>query len=148
MGSSSKVVLVGATSLIVGVYGISLKKVETNNVNTALVNVSRVQNEYTSDAAMRSALSLFQYYDGKYEVGGTKKGVAGTVFTYNVKPTGGNNAYATVTVYFPDGSTQVLEAKLVDAKKQGKAASKPGVRSMHKGGWLVAGYFPGHTKKP
>ena len=56
MGSSSKVLLVGATSLIVGVYAISLKNVQSNNMQTAQSQVARIQNERLVDAALVLAL--------------------------------------------------------------------------------------------
>jgi hypothetical protein len=148
MGSSSKVVLIGATSLIIGIYGASLKRVQSDHMQAALTNVYRVQRIYGGDAAMRSALSSYQAINGAYSVYGTKAlpGHTGT-FDYSIVRTGyTSTAKATVNVYYADGSSQKITGtvtKLLYGKHP-----KQGVRKIHKGNFEVSGMFAAAVKKP
>jgi hypothetical protein len=57
MGNASRVVVVGAMSLVVGIYGLSLKKVQAVDLDASLMPVKRVQYERKVAAAVRSAMS-------------------------------------------------------------------------------------------
>lgn len=147
MGSSSKVVLVGATSLIIGIYGVSLKSVQSSYVQAAQTNVSRVQRGLAADAAMRSALSLYQSYGGAYSITDSKTlpGKNGN-FTCSVIKKTGTTATATVNIVYPDGSTQLLSGTVT---KLGVGQHyKVGPRKIHKGGFEISGYYAGVVKKP
>jgi hypothetical protein len=135
MGSSSKVILVGATSLIVGVYAISLKRAETDGVAAAMKQVKRVQNERTEDAAMRAALSSFVKDRGAKDKSGTVKAIDGTNFTYAIKARG-TTADVTVTV-LRDGVPKVITAKLTK-KSSGMGQ---GARKIRRGDWEITESF-------
>jgi hypothetical protein len=147
MGSSSKVLFVGAVSLIVGIYGASLKRVQADHMQAAMTNVYRIQRMYAGDAAMRSALSYYQAIDGAYNVYGTKTlpGNIGT-FDYSIVRTSYFNACATINVYYADGSTQTLTGTV--AKIATGKGAKQGVRKIHKGRFEVSGVFAAAVKKP
>ena len=135
MGSASKIVLVGATSLIVGVYAVSLKNVQSNRLMAAYTDVSRVQDRYTVDAALRGALSSFQSYNGIYEVWGTKTLLGGGTYYYDVKPTYSGSDYADVWMYiYQANDTTYVRAKAKNVVDLGTGISY-GVRKIHKGGY-------------
>jgi hypothetical protein len=148
MGSSSKVVLIGATSLIIGIYGASLKRVQSDHMQAALTNVYRVQRIYGGDAAMRSALSSYQAINGAYSVYGTKSlpGNTGT-FDYSIVRGGRSTiARATVDVQYSDGSSQTITGTV--AKIAPGKGVKQGLRKIHKGNFEVSGMFAAAVKKP
>ncbi|HTY37152.1 MAG TPA: hypothetical protein VMH23_08560 [Bacteroidota bacterium] len=154
MGSASKIILIGATSLIVGIYAVSLKKVQTNDVNTALVEVNRVQFERVQAAAVRSALSLFYSYGGG-DLSGTRTALGGGTFTYSF--TSHWNSYVwdprtysygaydytnlTVTVYL-NGVPRVVTARVERTDLSGSYGYvKQGPRKMHRASWEVTKYY-------
>jgi hypothetical protein len=148
MGSSSKVVLVGATSLIIGIYGASLKRVQSEHMQVAMSNVYRVQRQYAGDAAMRSALSSYQAVDGDHSVWGTKSLPSNTgTFDYSIIRIGySTTARVTVDVHYADGSSQTLTGTV--AKIATGKGAKQGIRKVHKGRFEVSGMFAAAVKKP
>ncbi|MBF8296622.1 MAG: hypothetical protein HW389_3167 [Bacteroidetes bacterium] len=135
MGSSSKVILVGAMSLIVGVYAISLKKAEASGVEAALKHVNRVQSERLEDAAIRTAMFTFVKNGGKYSYYGTKLALGGGTYSY-LMITHGTWADLSVTVT-KNGVKKNITAR-VDKRTTGV---KKGARSIHRGQWEVTKSF-------
>jgi hypothetical protein len=136
MGSSSKVILVAATTLIVGTYAISLKQVQTKQVVAASAEVDRLQDEQTLDAAMRAALDEYVLGNGNSNKSGTLTAVDGGAFTYTVVKNGSAGATLTVTLT-RGGRTRVATATLT--KTTGNV--KQGSRKIHRGKWEVGSAF-------
>lgn len=142
MGSSSKVLLVGATSLIVGVYAISLKNVQTTGMQTAQSQVSRMQNERLVDAALSIALddtkasfagnTLKHNGDSKVVTG--KSALGGTI-AYTVIRKTNSTAEIDITVKVGNAKDRIVIAQVEQAKK------KSGYRKVHRGDWRVASVF-------
>lgn len=138
MGSSSKVILVGATSLIVGVYGISLKKAESDGVQAAMKHVKRVQNERTEDAAMRTALSSFVAEDGRKDKSGSLRALDGSTFTYSVakikeKDDPDRGDYRLIVTMTREGVSKVVTSVL----KKMTGDMKEGARTIKRGKYQV-----------
>ena len=145
MNNSSKVIFLGTVTMIVAAYSLSIKDVQSARLQTGLANINRVQAVYSADAAMRSALSTYQYYDGKESVSGRKYLPNGSgYFDYWVAKAYGSTT-ATVKLYLPDGSTQVLSA-LVEKVASGHGV-KQGIRKIHKGNFQLSGYYAGVVQK-
>jgi hypothetical protein len=135
MGSASKVVLVGAASLIVGVYGISLKMVQGTDVGTALSQVRIVQNERTDDAALRAALDRITRspYLGKYSLTGSLTALGGGTMNYNYTSyTSWGNMTLTMN---QDGDSRIIDVTL-----EKKTTTNPGFRHILRGQWQVTKY--------
>jgi hypothetical protein len=139
MGSSSKVILIGATSLIVGVYGISLKKAETDGMKAAMKHMDRVQNERTEDAAMRTALCAFVADNGANDKSGSLTALDGSTFTYSVAKIRGRGVpdegnYRLIVTITKDGvsktTTSVVTRVLGNMKR--------GARVIHRGKFQVS----------
>jgi hypothetical protein len=133
MGSSSKVLLVGATSLIVGVYAISLKNVQTTGLQTAQSHVSRMQNERLVDAALSLALDDVQKH-GSYDKTVTGRHALGGTIDYTVIRKTSSTAEIDITVKI-SGKDRIVVAQVEQAKK------KSGYRKVHRGDWRVASVF-------
>jgi hypothetical protein len=135
MGSSSKVILVGAMTLIVGTYAVSLKQVQTKQVAAASAVVDRLQQEQTFDAAMRAALDAYVAGNGSSDKSGTLTAVDGGTFTYSVKNVDG---VATLTVTMTrNGGIKVATAKLTKTSSK----VKQGSRRIHRGQWEASSAF-------
>jgi hypothetical protein len=146
MGSSSKVILVGAMSLIIGIYASSLKSVQNQQIQTATANVNRVQHLFAADAALRSALSTYEANNGKNNVSETKTlPNNGGSFVNNITK-GSSNAVTSITITYPDGSTQVVSATI--SKLSPGQYYKSGARKIHKNGYVVSQIFADAVKKP
>jgi hypothetical protein len=137
MGSSSKVILVGATSLIVGVYAISLKKAEVDGVQAAMKNVKRVQNERIEDAAMRTSLSSFVKDNGKLNKKGTQKALDGSTFSYNISKIKHTDNYLLTLTIARDGVEKTITGQLSEATGD----VSQGARKIHRGKWQVTKSF-------
>lgn len=130
MGTSSKVILVGATALIVGAYAVSLKKAESSGFEAAMKAVKRVQNERIEDAAIRIAIDEFVNADGSKDMSGSKKSFGDSRCSYDIKQHG---IYADVTVTVEiDGVKKTIVARL-----DKKAEVQQGPRKIHRGSWQV-----------
>jgi hypothetical protein len=149
MGSASKIILIGATSLIVGIYAVSLKKVQANDINTALVEVKRVQFERVQAAALSTALSSFVSF-GAVDLVGSKTQLGGdTTFTYSFTSYG-DYAYLTMTVYQRNFYTDdhghlqnVLVPRVITATVEYTYGYgvKQGPRKIHRAMWQVSKYY-------
>jgi hypothetical protein len=136
MGSSSKVLLVGATSLIIGTYAVSLKRVQTQEMQTAAADFNRVQNEHVLDAALRSALDTVANFKNLKKASGTMKTIDGGTFTFSATKDGGSAGTLTVTLT-RNGGTRVAKALLEKVTGQ----LKQGSRNIHRGKWQVTKSF-------
>ena len=146
MGSASKIILIGATSLIVGIYAVSLKKVQTNDINTALVEMKRVQFERVQAAAIRTAIDKFisaPYY-GSYDISSSRFQLGSdTTFTYSFTGTNpGVSSNLQITVYQRD-QNNVLVPRVITATVENTNGSgvKQGPRKMHRAKWQVSSYY-------
>jgi|WetSurMetagenome_2_1015567.scaffolds.fasta_scaffold794768_2 hypothetical protein len=142
MGSSSKVLLVGATSLIVGVYAISLKNVQTTGMQTAQSQVDRINNERMVDAALSLALddtkSSFENNtlkkNGDTKVVSNKSALGGTIgYTLIRKST--STAEIDITVSSSSGKNRIVIAQVEQTRKN------HGYRKVHRSDWRVASVF-------
>jgi hypothetical protein len=136
MGSSSKVILVGATSLIVGVYAISLKNVQSKNVNTAIVQVNRVQIERLTDAALSLALHHIVFMGGGSSAvcDWTQVAALGGTVKYRIPTVKDCSATVFITV-MKDGVSKNFKAIM---KKEN---TRKGHRKVHRGEWQVTSVF-------
>ncbi len=154
MGSASKIILVGATSLIVGIYAVSLKNVQTNDVTTALVDVKRVQFERVQAAAVRSALSVF-YAWGAGDLSGTRNALGGGTFSYSFSSHWNSGAWdprtlsygaydyanMAITLYL-DGVPRTITARVERTDLAGSYGYvKQGPRKMCRASWEVTKYY-------
>ncbi|MCX6144610.1 MAG: hypothetical protein NTZ35_15485 [Ignavibacteriales bacterium] len=131
---SSKTLLVSATMLIVGVYAISLKSVQTTAMQTAQSQVSRMQSERLVDAAMSVALDDVQKYGPQNKTITGKKALGGTI-DYTITKKSSSLAQIDIDVYIGGGKTRHVVAQVEQAKK------KSGYRKVHRGDWRVASVF-------
>jgi hypothetical protein len=146
MGSASKIILIGATSLIVGIYAVSLKKVQTNDINTALVEMKRVQFERVQAAAIRTAIDKFisaPYY-GSYDISSSRFQLGNdTTFTYSFTGTDpGVSSSLQVTVY-QRNQYNVFVPRIITATVTNTSSGgvKQGPRRIHRGTWQVTKYY-------
>jgi hypothetical protein len=135
---SSKVVLVGATSLIVGIYALSIKKVETDYVATSAKHVAMVQADRLAEAGLRLAVDKIANMNGSLKKL-TKKDqyVLGGIVDYNISNGTSSSADLTVTVSI-GGVTKSAIAHVVK-KDRGKISK--GLKSIHRGQWIVTEYY-------
>jgi len=143
MGSSSKVLLVGATSLIVGVYAISLKNVQTDNFKVAQSRVDLVQNERLVDAALTLALDKVKKTGGSMNTTVSGKKVLGGDVSYSITSANGKLAKIVLTVS-KNGTVRRVNAtveKIEPSAGPGKTSQKQGFRKIHRGNWQVTSVF-------
>lgn len=146
MGNASKIVLVGAASLIVGVYGISLKMVQGTDVGTALSHVRLVQNERVEDAAVKAALERITRAPllGKSSTSGTVTALGGGTFQYSY--TKDSTVVCTnppFTYYYGHATLTMIQygdTKTFDVSMQNKPKTNPGFRHILRGQWQVTKY--------
>jgi hypothetical protein len=138
MGSSSKVLLVGATSLIVGVYAISLKNVQTTGMQTAQSQVNRMQNERLVDAALILALNEVKKTGGNENKTVTGAHAFGADITYTISHANGDNANILLTIT-KGNFTETVKA-LVE-RIQVSHGHKKGMRKSHRGNWQLTNAF-------
>jgi len=139
MGSSSKVLLVGATSLIVGVYAISLKNVQTTSMQTAQSRVDRAQNERLVDGALILALDKVKNTGGNVNTTETRRAF-GADITLTISSANGSKANLTLTIT-KGGITQTVKATV---EKQSSHGHRWGYRSMHRSDWRLVNAFVKH----
>ena len=129
----SKVVLVGATSLIVGIYSLSLKRVESDYVKASSNRVKVVQLDRLAEATLRLAVNDLangwsaRSVSGKKALGGsTDYAISknGTTFTIT----------ATVKV---GGATKTIVATALKTT----GTIKKSFRSIHRGQYVVTKYY-------
>jgi len=141
MGSASKVILVGATSLIIGIFAVSLKTIQTNDIKTAMVDTKRVQFEQVQAAAVRSAMYYFVYYGCGNLPLTSKNALGGGTYSYKFENTTSSATDLTVTVSL-DGVSRVITARVENTFGLGV---NQGPRKMHRGTWQVTKYYVART---
>ncbi len=145
MGNASRVVLVGAMSLVVGIYGVSLKSVQTTDLNASLMPVKRVQFERQAAAAVRIAANTwvgnYNIYGGyNWSSSGTALGGGTCTFDFAYNYNYGND-YVDITLKVPsngDATPRVVTARL---QNTGGSGMLQGPRKIRRGTWQVTKYF-------
>ena len=161
MSNGSKIVLVGATTLLVGIYTVALKQAQLTDIVAADQIGQISQTERVTDAAFRAAVYRVQtnvktYRDlmgnmSALSIAATKTalGENGGTYTYNLYvPYAGYNATGTVTVTVPDGKatthyvekTYSVEVKRVNGTGSLATGTKPGYRTAVRGQWQLTRY--------
>ena len=133
----AKAVLGGAIMLVIGVYAISLKNVQTSGMLTAQKHVNHMQNERIVDAALVLALDYVKSNGGNQPATVTGKHTLGADISYRIVPGSGNTATIYLTIS-KNGFTENITAT-VEKIKNGK--QKKGYRKMHRGDWQLASAF-------
>lgn len=151
MGSAAKIVLVGAMSLVVGIYSVSLKRAQTTDLVTSISQVSRVQNESVEDMALRVAVYRVQAnrdadMSTVYSISGTKTLLGGGTYTYSFLNIAINkvlNIAGTVTVTVSNGATKTIDVTVskVNAGDPAFPNTKPGHRHFVRGRWQITKAF-------
>lgn len=153
MGNAAKIVLVAATSLVVGVYAVSLKKVQTINLEAALTYVDPVEtNCGIEDAALRCAVYRIQANVSAYRgmgnstalsIAASRTALGGGEYYYNLYVPYAQwyaTGYVDVTpVNKPTRRIYVRVDKMIGTGCSLTAATgtKPGYRSYVKGAWQI-----------
>jgi len=144
MGSSAKILLVGATSLIVGVYAISLKSVQSAGMDSAQSQMNQMQNERLVDAALSLALDDVKKHglpaSGVREVIG-KQALGGTI-DYSIKTTG--EIDLTLKRLNKNGEWKNVSLAVANVEQ---ATKKHGYRKIHRGDWRVASVYVKRVKQ-
>lgn len=160
MANGSKIVLIGATTLLVGIYTVALKQAQLTDTKAADQIGQISQMERVTDAALRVAVYRTQYNVKTYRdmgnmtalnITGTRTalGSDGATYSYNLYvPYAGYNATGTVTITLRDGMAQTgysSKTYSVDVKKVNGTGSiatgtKPGYRTSVRGQWQLAKY--------
>lgn len=156
MGSASKIILIGATSLIIGIYAVSLKTVQTNDIGTALVDVKRVQFERMQAAAVSSAMSAFVSYGATDSLSGTRNALGGGTFSYKFISHVSSwywdgwswnpiYDYSTLTLTATlDGVPRTITARVENTSLRSDPAQryiKQGSRKLHRATWEMTKYY-------
>ncbi|HCA81259.1 MAG TPA: hypothetical protein DEP53_16135 [Bacteroidetes bacterium] len=166
MSNGSKIVLVGATTLLVGIYTVALKQAQLTDIVAADQIGQISQTERVTDAAFRAAVYRVQtnvktYRDlmgnmSALSIAATKTalGENGGTYTYNLYvPYAGYNATGTVTVTVPVNKglqdvralqdyvrTYSVEVKRVNGTGSLATGTKPGYRTAVRGQWQLTRY--------
>jgi len=129
----SKVVLVGATSLIVGIYSLSLKKVESDYVKASSSRMKMVQLDRLAEATLRLAVNDLANGLSSKSVSG-KKTLGGSA-DYAVSKSG--NTFTITATVKVSGATKTIVATAEKVTGQ----IKKGFRSIHRGQYVVTKYY-------
>lgn len=151
MGNAAKIVLVGAASLVVGIYSVSLKRAQTSGLMTSISHVSRVQTESYEDMALRAALYRVQFNRDQdmstvYTIASTKTLLGGGTYTYDFPNIAINkvlNITGTVTVTPPNEATKTIDLAVsrVNSGDPSFPTTKPGHRHFVRGKWQITKAF-------
>lgn len=139
----AKAVLGGAIMLVIGVYAISLKNVQTSGMLTAQKHVNRMQNERVVDAALVLALNEVTKSDGYQNGGPYTVHALGADVSYTISNADGDSATIFLTIT-KNGFTENIKAtveKIATWKSHGKDKQKKGYRKMHRGVWQLTSAF-------
>jgi len=129
----SKVVLVGATSLIVGIYSLSLKRVESDYVKASSNRVTVVQLDRLAEATLRLAVNDLANGWSARSVKG-KKALGGSA-DYTVSKNG--LTYTITATVKVGGATKTIVATAVKTT----GTIKKSFRSIHRGQYVVTKYY-------
>ena len=147
MGSSAKILLVGATSLIVGVYAISLKSVQSAGMDNAQSQMNQMQNERLVDAALSLALDDIKKNgipNTPREVTG-KQALGGTI-DYSIIKKSGSTGEIDLTIKRLNKNGELKKVSLAVANVE-QATKKHGYRKIHRGDWRVASVYVKRVKQ-
>ena len=145
MGNASRIVLVGGMSLVVGIYGVSLKGVQTANMGASLMPVKRVQYEGKEAAAVRSAMNDWETKVRLYGpqtglTGGPASCLGGGTFTYEFKNGTANYADLSLSMTsYQDFLPRVVTASVMKKGSTGELSQGP--RTLRRGVWQVTKYY-------
>jgi len=129
----SKVVLVGATALIVGIYSLSLKKVESDYVKASSSRMKMVQLDRLAEATLRLAVNdLANGWSAKSVKG--KKALGGSA-DYTISKNG--LTYTITATVKVNGATKTIVATAENAT----GTIKKSFRSIHRGRYVVTKYY-------
>ena len=132
----SKVVLVGATALIVGIYSLSLKKVESDYVKASSSRMKMVQLDRLAEATLRLAVNdLANGWSAKSVKG--KKALGGSA-DYTISKNG--LTYTITATVKVNGATKTIVATAENAT----GTVKKSFRSIHRGRYVVTKYYVKH----
>jgi len=129
----SKVVLVGATSLIVGIYSLSLKRVESDYVKASSNRVTVVQLDRLAEATLRLAVNDLANGWSARSVKG-KKALGGSA-DYTISKNG--LTYTITATVKVNGATKTIVATAENAT----GTVKKSFRSIHRGRYVVTKYY-------
>jgi hypothetical protein len=132
---SSKVVLVGATSLIVGIYSLSIKKVETDYLKGSAQRANTVQVDRLTEAGLRLAVGDIAN-NGTSNRARSNKTVLGGLFNYTIQRV--NNNSALVTVLVKSGSLERTIRAKVDYTTD---VRKNSLKVIRRGNWVASKYY-------
>jgi hypothetical protein len=154
LGNAAKIILIGATSLIVGIFAVSLKRVQLLDAQTAFARVKRVQTERIEDAALRVAVyrvqaNVRQYRDVLHDstalnVRGTRTALGGGTYYYDLYvPRAQYYANGTVTVSPPGEASKTIKVRVdrMSGINSLATGTKPGYRRLIRGEWQMTKYF-------
>lgn len=135
---SSKIVLVGATSLIVGIYSLSIKKVESSYVANSINSGRIVQADRMIEAGLRLALNDL----AKGRVWRRGRSVAGK------KTLGGSVDYNIAGSSRSGNASIFVRVNLNGFKKNVRATAQVmsgkiprGFKQIHRGQWVITKYY-------
>lgn len=129
----SKVVLVGATSLIVGIYSLSLKRVESDYVKASSSRMKMVQLDRLAEATLRLAVNDLANGWSARSVKG-KKALGGSA-DYTISKNG--LTYTITATVKVNGATKTIVATAENAT----GTVKKSFRSIHRGRYVVTKYY-------
>lgn len=150
MGSASKIVLVGAASLVIGIYSVALKRTQTNDLTASISQASLVQTEKIEDQALRSSLYRVQYNRdadsvSAYTVGGTRTLLGGGTYIYSFPcpSTQMTALWGTVTVNPPNADPKIIDVRIDKVGNSGSLIpyTKFGARRYIRGKWQITEVF-------
>lgn len=153
MGNASKIVLVGAASLVVGVYTVSLKREQTINLMASISSASTTQSVKVGDAALRASLYRVQFNRDAdsvsvYTVTSTMPLPGGGTYTYSF-PCYKNQTTAiwgTVTLNLPNSDQRIMDVRIDKVGVTSVTSppitsplpyTKPGFRHYVRGKWQI-----------
>ena len=125
--------LVGATSLIVGIYSLSLKKVESDYVKASLSRMKVVQLDRLAEATLRLAVNDLANGWSARSVSG-KKTLGGSA-DYTISKNG--STYTITATVKVNGSSKTIVATAENAT----GTVKKSFRSIHRGKYVVTKYY-------
>jgi hypothetical protein len=159
MGNASRIVLVGASTLLVGIYSVSLKRAQLTDIQAADLIGRTAQVERITDAALRVAVYRVQanvkmYRDSlKNNIAlsiaptSPRQALGGGTYTYNLYvPWGQYYATGTVTVSPPNEQSKTLTVRVDRVNWTGSTVAgtntgtKPGYHRAIRGQWQMTSW--------
>ena len=138
---------------MVGIFAVSLKRVQLLDAQTAFARVKRVQTERIEDAALRVAVYRVQANVKAYRDAGDNRALSitasrtalgGGTYAYNLYvPWGQYYATGTVTLNPPNEASKTIALRVDRMNGAGSTGTgtKPGYRRLIRGQWQMTKYF-------